>query len=188
MIGFLKLGINMHPLFQKTLLPLHFTRRVREGDFKLDYEYDFDYDRNLAYISDFKDKEHIQDTLNIINCSFDIMSSVYFSRAINFTTYQKNDTIPLNIVLDKQVYENINIIYKGKNKITNQNKKTIDCIHFQINLIEGTIFKANETMDVFVSDDVNRIPIYVEAEILVGSIRVFSKNIKGTKVPMSYLD
>ena len=79
------------------------------------------------------------------------MSSVYFSRAINFTTYQKNDTIPLNIVLDKQVYENINIIYKGKNKINNQNKKTIDCIHFQINLIEGTIFKANETMDVFVS-------------------------------------
>ena len=43
-------------------------------------------------------------------------------------------------------------------------------------------------MDVFVSDDINRIPIYVEAEILVGSIRVFSKNIKGTKVPMSYLD
>ena len=116
------------------------------------------------------------------------MSSVYFSRAINFNTYKKNDTIPLNIVLDKQVYENINIIYKGKNKITNQNKKTIDCIHFQINQIEGTIFKANETMDVFVSDDVNRIPIYVEAEILVGSIRVFSKNIKGTKAPMSYLD
>mgnify|MGYP003315413968 CR=1 FL=1 len=94
----------------------------------------------------------------------------------------------LNIVLDKQVYENINIIYKGKNKVTNQNKKSIDCIHFQINLIEGTIFKANETMDVFVSDDANRIPIYVEAEILVGSIRVYSKVIKGTKVPMRYLN
>mgnify|MGYP003327136115 FL=1 len=173
---------------KKTLLPLHFMRRVREGDFKIDYNYDFDYDRNLAYIMDFKNKESIKDTLDIINCSFDIMSSVYFSRAINFSKYQKNDTIPLNIVLDKQVYENINIIYKGKNKVTNQNKKSINCIHFQINLIEGTIFKANETMDVFVSDDENRIPIYVEAEILIGSIRVYSKIIKGTKVPMSYLD
>jgi hypothetical protein len=173
---------------KKTSLPVHFTRRVREGDFKLDYEYDFDYDRNLAYILDFKNKESKKDTLDIINCSFDIMSSVYFSRAINFGKYQKDDTIPLNIVLDKQVYENINIIYKGKNKVTNQNKKSIDCIHFQINLIEGTIFKANETMDVFVSDDANRIPIYVEAEILVGSIRVYSKIIKGTKVPMRYLD
>ena len=161
---------------KKTSLPIHFTRRVREGDFKLNYEYDFDYDRSLAYILDFKNKKSIKDTIDIINCSFDIMSSVYFSRAINFNKYKKDDTIPLNI------------IYKGKNKITNQNNKTIDCIHFQINLIEGTIFKANETMDVFVSDDVNRIPIYVEAEILVGSIRVFSKNIKGTKAPMSYLD
>jgi hypothetical protein len=43
-------------------------------------------------------------------------------------------------------------------------------------------------MDVFVSDDDNRIPIYVEAEILVGSIRVYSKSIKGTKVPMNYLE
>ena len=173
---------------KKTLLPIHFSRRVREGDFKLDYEYDFDYDRNLAYILDLKNNKSIKDTLDIINCSFDIMSSVYFSRAINFSKYQKDDTIPINIVLDKRVYKNINIIYKGKNMVTDQNKKSINCIHFQINLIEGTIFKANETMDVFVSDDENRIPIYVEAEILVGSIRVYSKIIKGTKVPMNYLN
>ena len=173
---------------KKTSLPIHFTRIVREGDFKLNYEYDFDYNRGLAYIIDFKNKKSIKDTIDIINCSFDIISSVYFSRGINFNKYQKDDTIPLNIILDKQLYENINIVYKGKNKVTNQYKKSINCIHFQINLIEGTIFKANETMDVFVSDDPNRIPIYVEAEILVGSIRVYSKIIKGTKVPMSYLD
>ena len=173
---------------KKTLLPIHFTRKVSEGDFKLDYKYDFDYDRKLAYILDFKNNKSIRDTLDIKKCSFDIMSSVYFSRAIKFSKYQKDDTIPINIVLDKQVYDNINIIYKGKNMITNQNKKSINCIHFQIKLIEGTIFKAHETMDVFVSDDENRIPIYVEAEILVGSIRVYSRSIKGTKVPMNYLN
>ncbi len=173
---------------KETLLPIHFIRRVREGDFQLDYKYDFNYKKNLAYISDYKKNETLHDTLEIINCSFDIMSSVYFSRAINFNKYQKDDTIPLNIILDKKLYKNINIIYKGKDKVTNQNHKTINCIHFQISLIEGTIFKANETMDVFVSDDENRIPIYVEAEILVGSIRVYSKSIKGTKVPMNYLE
>ena len=173
---------------KKTLLPIHFTRRVSEGDFKLNYEYDFNYDKKLAYILDFKNNKSIRDTLDIKKCSFDIMSSVYFSRAINFSKYKKDDTIPINIVLDKQVYENINIIYKGKDMVTNQNKKSINCIHFQIKLIEGTIFKAHETMDVFVSDDENRIPIYVEAEILVGSIRVYSKSIKGTKVPMNYLN
>jgi hypothetical protein len=33
----------------------------------------------------------------------------------------------------------------------------------------------------------NRIPIYVEAEILVGAVRVYSSSIKGTKTPMKYL-
>ena len=134
------------------------------------------------------EKKKTKDTINIISCSFDIMSSVYYSRAINFDSYNYNDTIPLNIILDKQVFENLNIIYKGKEVVINQNKKKINCIHFQIKLIEGTIFKANETMDVFVSDDDNRVPIYVEGQIIVGAVRVFSKSIKGTKVPVKYLN
>ena len=91
-------------------------------------------------------------------------------------------------ILDKEIFKDLYIIYIGKKKIINQNNKEIDCIHFKVNLIEGTIFKANESMNVFVSNDENRIPIYVEAEILVGAIRVYSKSIKGTKVPIKYLN
>jgi hypothetical protein len=43
-------------------------------------------------------------------------------------------------------------------------------------------------MDVFVSDDDNRVPIYVEGQIIVGAVRVFTKSIKGTKVPVKYLN
>ena len=173
---------------KETSLPIHFTRNVREGDFHLDYNYDFDYIKNKAFITEFSREKKSKDTIDIISCSFDIMSSVYYSRAINFDSYNYNDTIPLNIILDKQVFENLNIIYKGKEVVINQNKKKINCIHFQIKLIEGTIFKADETMDVFVSDDDNRVPIYVEGQIIVGAVRVFSKSIKGTKVPVKYLN
>ena len=173
---------------KETSLPIHFSRNVREGDFHLDYNYDFDYIKNKAYVSEFKRKGNSNDTIDIIRCSFDIMSSVYYSRAINFNSYKYNDTIPLNIILDKQVFKDLNIVYKGKEVVINQNKKKINCIHFQIKLIEGTIFKANETMDVFVSDDENRVPIYVEGQIIVGAVRVFSKSIKGTKIPIKYLN
>ena len=40
-------------------------------------------------------------------------------------------------------------------------------------------------MNVFVSNDENRIPIYVEAEILVGAIRVYSKVLREQKSPLS---
>lgn len=173
---------------KKTMLPIHFIRRVREGDFYLDYDYHFDYNKNKARVFEKRKQGYKKDSMDIIECSFDIMSSVYFSRAIHFNKYSINDTIPLNVILDKEIFEDLFLIYKGKKKITSQNNKVIDCIHFQANLIEGTIFKANESMNVYVSDDLNRIPIYVEAEILVGAIRVYSNSIKGTLLPMKYLN
>ena len=124
-----------------------------------------------------------------IDCSFLYNELCIFHQIYRFSQFKKNDTIPMNVILDKEIFKDLYIIYIGKKKIINQNNKEIDCIHFKVNLIEGTIFKANEYMNVFVSNDENRIPIYVEAfEILVGAIRVYSKSIKGTKVPIKYLN
>ena len=44
MIGFLKFVINMPLFFSKNnFKPVYFQRRVREGDFSLDYDYNFDF-------------------------------------------------------------------------------------------------------------------------------------------------
>ena len=89
----------------------------------------------IKNISEFRKKGNSNDTIDIIRCSFDIMTSVYYSRAINFNSYNYNDTIPLNIILDKQVFKNLNIIYKGKEVVINQNKKKINYINCHLILI-----------------------------------------------------
>ena len=63
--------------------PIHFIRRVREGEFYLDFDYDFDYEKKLAKIKEKKKEGEKQETIKIENCSYDIMTSVYFSRAID---------------------------------------------------------------------------------------------------------
>ena len=56
-----------------------------------------------------------RDTIDIIDCSFDIMSSVYFSRAIDLLNL-KNDTIPMNVILDKEIFKDLyNLHRKEKN-------------------------------------------------------------------------
>lgn len=167
--------------------PIHFIRRVREGDFYLNYDYDFDYKNRKAFIEEKRKNIARQDTMDLIPCSYDILSSVYFSRAIDFNKLNKGDTIPIDIILDKEMFSDIGIIYNGTKVIKDQQQRKIECIHFEIELIEGTIFKGNETMDVYVTNDENKIPIYVEAEILVGSIRVYIKSIKNSKRPLTYI-
>lgn len=170
------------------LKPIHFIRRVREGDFSLNYDYKFNYQKLSSSVEEKRKKDTKYDTIQITNCSYDIMSSVYLSRSINFESLSINDSVTIDIILDKEIFNDVAIIYKGIKKVTDQNGKQINCIHFQLDLIEGTIFKGNEKMDVFVSNDENKVPIYIEAEIIVGSVRVYAKSIIGTKTPMKYLN
>ena len=50
---------------------------------------------------------------------------------------------------------------------------TYQTIKFRPKLLEGTIFKGGDQMIVYVTDDENKIPVYVETPILVGKIKVF---------------
>jgi len=168
--------------------PVYFQRRVREGDFSLDYDYNFDFNNLKSYVKERRKSFKNNDTIEIIPCSYDIMTAVYLSRTINFKEQSLNDSTLLDIILDKEIFNDVAIVYKGEKNITTQFGKKVNCIHFQIELIEGTIFKGNEKMDVFVTNDENKVPIYVEAEIIVGSIRAYAKSIKGTKEPIIYLN
>ena len=84
----------------------------------------------------------------------------------------------------KIIYDDIYIRYTGKEIIKDQYGKKYNCIKFRPQLIAGTIFHDGESMEVYVTDDENKIPIYIEAEILIGSIKVFIKSIKNTKYPV----
>ena len=172
---------------KKTLKPEHFIRRVREGDFSLNYDYFFDYSANQAFVKEKKKDKISEETINISSCAYDLMTSVYYARAIDFNKAKFGDSIPIDIIIDKVVYQDVNIIYEGKKTISTQHNRRINCIHFKIDLIEGTIFKSGEKMSIYVTDDENKIPIYVEAEILVGAIKVFVNTIKNSKKTIQYL-
>ena len=49
---------------------------------------------------------------------------------------------------------------------------TYRCLKFVPVVQEGRIFKAEEDMIVWISDDKNRIPILAQAKVLVGSIKM----------------
>ena len=50
-------------------------------------------------------------------------------------------------------------------------------------MVEGTIFKGGEDMFIWVSDDKNRVPVLVEAKILIGSVKAYLTGTKGLRYP-----
>lgn len=147
---------------RQTLLPINFIRNVSEGGYEIKNNVTFDRTHNTA--------TSVNGIYNVPECIHDVLSAVYKSRCINYNQYQYDDTIPLTIFLDDQVYP-IYIRYLGKDIMKTKLGK-FNCIKFKPLLIDGTIFEGGENMTVWVTDDENKIPIRVESPIIVGTIKV----------------
>lgn len=171
-------------LDRETLRPLWFLRENFEGGFEVNYRYIFDqYNHQVYSFTQNSDRPFKKDTVEITPCTFDVLSAVYFCRNLDFSSIQHGDSIPLTGILDREVFD-LYVRYLGKEKITTKEGKTYQCIKFSALLIEGTIFKGGEDLYVWVTDDLNRVPVLVEAKILIGSVKAYLVRMEGLRNPV----
>ncbi len=95
-----------------------------------------------------------KDSVKINDCTYDVMTMIYYARCINYSKYNINDKIPISLYLDGEVNDTLYIRYLGSEKIkTALGEK--NCIIFSPLLIKGTIFSGGEGMKVWVTENEN---------------------------------
>lgn len=167
--------------------PLKFERKTSEGGYKVHNRYQFDYqDKRIASKTENSDKPYMEDSLRMKDCVYDVLSGVYFTRNIDYSKYAVNDTIPIRMIIDNEIYD-LYLRYHGKEQLKMRNGQVFPTIKFTALLVEGTIFKGGEDLTVWVSDDKNKVPILIEAKILVGSVKAVLREFENLKYP-SVLD
>ena len=165
--------------------PMHFQRKTNEGSYSTYETYNFDYSRKTISSSVSKDKEpYVHATLPLKECTLDLLSMVYRARNIDFSKFRVNEKIPIRMVVDGAIYD-LYIRYLGKEQVTTRDQRTYKCLKFSPLLMAGTIFEEGEDMTVWVTDDRNRIPIVVEAKILIGSVKAMFVNAENTRYPIT---
>jgi Protein of unknown function (DUF3108) len=170
---------------RENLSPLFFSRNTYEGGYQVNNRFEFNYTDSTIYTKTKNtNKPYSEDTLTIKKKTYDVLSAVYLIRNIDFTQYSINDTIPVSVIIDNEIFD-LYIRYLGKEIIKTHDKRKFNTLKFSALLVEGTIFKGGEDLFVWVTDDLNRIPILVEAKILIGSIKATLKKTENLKFPLS---
>jgi Protein of unknown function (DUF3108) len=144
-----------------SMLPLKFIRTVQEGGYKAYNNVQFNHSLNNAVST--------RGVFPIKQCTQDVLSMIFYARNINYSLYKPEDKIPFTMYIDDASFD-LAIHYKGKEKIK-VGSGYFNTIKFEPELIKGTLFKADEKMTVWVSDDANHIPLRIESEVAVGAIR-----------------
>lgn len=158
----------------QAIIPWYFIRRVDEGGYKISQNVTFNHFKNIA-ISE-------KATISVPRQVQDIVSAYYYARTINFDTAEAGDAFPMTAYLDDEVV-NLSLKYLGKEKIKT-GTGTYNCLKFRPVLLIGRVFKEEDDMTIWVTDDKNKIVVRAEAEILVGSVKMDLKNYSGLANPL----
>lgn len=149
-----------------SMLPTVYSRNVIEGDYKDKESYLFDHENEIA-----KGKNSLGESQVAIPFGVqDLASMLYFARTIRFYEKPEGFEIPLNVFFASEWFE-CSAMFDGYENIKTS-LGTFRCMRIIPKLVEGRVFKGQDDMVVYVSADKNQVPIRIESEIFVGSIKV----------------
>ncbi len=164
-----------------SLKPIRFVRDASDGG---SYSYDnyfFNQKKGKLYTVQRRDKKSLKiDSLLITDCVNDVVTAIYYVRCLDYSQRKMNETIPVTFVLDGKIYPSY-VRFMGREIIDSKLLGKVRCVKLKANLIEGTIFKGGEEMTVWLTDDKNKIPVYVETPIIIGTIKVYLQKYVGLR-------
>lgn len=167
---------------EKKVIPYRFVRDIYEGGYTKNLEINFDHDQNLAHVNDKKHQK--KESFLIAENAQDLISAFYYLRA--FFPRDKltiNETFGINMFFDKENYV-FKMKYVGKEILPTKFGK-IKCMKFRPYVQSGRVFREKESVTIWITDDFNKIPIRLQAELAIGSIKVDLDQFKNLNAPFN---
>lgn len=168
---------------KETLLPTLSIRDVTEGGYTLYDKVNFDQKKKKAKGVRGRTKETIKEnnSFDLEGCTHDILSIIYHARNIDYDKYEAGKKFPIKVFMDKKSWP-LQVNYLGKEEQTKiKGLGQFKTIKFSPEVLSGFVFSNDTQMDVWVSDDENRVPLLIESPVSVGSVKAILKDYKGLK-------
>ena len=171
------------------LRPLKFTRDTHEGGYEARNTYLYRWDATEPYIAaDVYTSSLGQKSMDLplTPCTYDLPALFFFARNMDIENVASGKKYPMTFAIDDEVY-NVYFILYGKETIKVKGLGTVNTIKFAAKLLEGEVFKGEEDMMIWISDDENRLPVYFEAPLRVGVAAGRISGYDGLKHPFTSL-
>ena len=160
------------------LLPWMFVRRVYEGGITINQDYKFNHYTNKVDVGE-------GEKVDIPDGTQDMISAFYAARNLDISSAKEGDVFTINSIVDKEIWP-LKIRYVGKETIT-CDIGTFRCVKFRPIVQKGRIFKREDDLNVWLTDDKNHVPLRAQAKLLVGSIKLDIVSTKNLANPTSQI-
>ncbi len=147
---------------EKALVPWIFIRRVSEGGYTINEDYIFNH-----YTQKVNTGDHVFDIQQNMQ---DMLSAFYYARTMDLRNAKPGDIFTVDCFMDKEIYP-LKIKFVGRENIEIKLGK-FRCVKFRPVVQKGRVFKHEEDLNIWLTDDDNHIPLKGKANVLIGSVQL----------------
>jgi hypothetical protein len=165
---------------KETGSPYRYIRKIDEGGYTKNQEGIFNQAESRVLVKDYKRKS--EKTIVITDNVQDIISSFYYLRNHpNIDKLKSGDSITIDMFFDEEITK-FKLKYIGRQDITTK-FGTVSTMVFKPLVQTGRVFKEKESVTLWITDDNNKVPVRIKADLAVGSLKADLDEYKGLKYP-----
>ena len=160
--------------------PYQFVRKINEGGYTKNQEGFFNQVTNKVLVKDYKNKK--EKTIFVPKNTQDILSTFYYLR--NYPGIDKlkiGESVAIDMFFDDETTK-FKLKFIGRETIATK-FGDVSTMVFRPLVQSGRVFKEQESLTVWISDDDNKLPIRIKASLAVGSIKADIEAYRGLKNP-----
>ncbi len=163
------------------ILPQMFYQNIEENKYKKQETVVFNHGSDVAYSENKQEKKSYKVPDNI----HDVISGYYFLRTLNFERISEGQLIEVPTFFAGEVYP-MRVKYRGKDVIKTKFGK-IRVLKLNPIMPNNKLFKGENSIRIWVSDDENKVPVKVEVDLWIGALEMDITNFKGLKNEFKWL-
>ena len=173
----------------ETLRPVRFESDLKEGDYTFQSYYTYDWDNDQVHTRWRRRQRPFEEkTMPLTPESMDAIALFFTMRSANAEDFKPGEPATLQMVLQDTIrHLNYRYISRETKKIRDMGRFKTLKFECQLGTSEGFSFTDGTVFTLWISDDENKIPLYIESPVRVGSTNAYISGYKGLKYPMTSL-
>ncbi|UOE40105.1 DUF3108 domain-containing protein [Chryseobacterium suipulveris] len=165
-----------------TGLPSFYVRNVKEGGYTQHLETVFNHNNQTLILTD--KETNVSKNLNSVKGVQDMLSAFYYLRSLDRSDLKVGSVKKLNVWIDDEMFP-FQLRVAGVENVRTK-FGTISALKIVPQVISGRVFKDKEGVTLWVTNDRNYVPVLIQAQLAVGSLKASIDSYKNVKYPLNF--
>lgn len=168
-------------------LPQQAYRNIEENKYRRQETVTFDHLRHTAAVERQGKNQHMtkRGTFSVPDQVQDILSGLYYLRTLDYSQRRPGEVIQVPGFFDEKVFT-MDVTFQGRETVETK-AGTMRALKLVPKLPDNKLFRGENAIAVYLSDDQNQVPVLIQAQLLVGAVKVDMYQYKCLKARLNVL-